>query len=214
MNGAALTLPLSAAILLAALAAIQGAAAGPRLLVYIFKPLTTALILVLALVLPGSVAAPYRPLIVLGLGASLLGDVLLMLPRERFLAGLGSFLVTHLCYAAAFGAAAGWRLSLLPAALLVGSGALVLSTLWPTLGRMRGPVLVYVAAILLMVWQADERWLQMRSQPALLALAGAVLFLISDTVLALDRFRRPLRHSQVVILVTYWLAQYLIARSV
>ena len=214
MNGTSLTLPLSAGILLSALLALRGATAGPRRLLYIFKPLTTGLILVLALVLPGTVPSPYRPLLLLGLVASLAGDVFLMLPRDLFLAGLGSFLLTHLCYAAAFGTASGWHLSLLPIGLLVLSAGLILSTLWPALGRMRLPVLLYVSALLLMVWQADERWLAMHGTPALLALIGAVLFLVSDTVLALDRFRRPVRQGQILILATYWVAQYLIARSV
>lgn len=214
MNGAALTVPLSAVIFLSAGLAVRGATAGPRWMLYLCKPLTTALILVLALVLPGTVASPYRPLLVVGLATSLLGDVFLMLPDDRLLPGLVSFLVTHLCYATAFASAAGWHFSLLPVTLLVGTAALVLSTLWPTLGRMRGPVLFYVAALLLMVWQADERWLQTRSLTALLALSGAVLFLVSDTVLALNRFRRHLRYGQAIILGSYWLAQYLIARSV
>ncbi|NIN65212.1 MAG: lysoplasmalogenase, partial [Anaerolineae bacterium] len=67
-----------------------------------FKPLTTFLILLMALVSPGATTSLYRGAIVLGLAFSLVGDVFLMLPSDRFLLGLISFLLAHMAYIGAF----------------------------------------------------------------------------------------------------------------
>jgi uncharacterized membrane protein YhhN len=94
---------LSLAVGVSATLAIALPQSGPRLswLGYVFKPLTLVLILGLALTAPPSRPPRYRWGIVAGLVFSLAGDVLLMLPSNRFLAGLLSFLAAHVCYLAA-----------------------------------------------------------------------------------------------------------------
>ena len=96
--------------------------------------------------------------------------------------------------------------------------------LWPGLHDMKIPVAVYVLAIAAMGWQATARWIgagpsgvtaSVVTEPgALLACIGAVFFLVSDSVLAVNRFRRPFAAAQAVVLGTYFLAQCLIALSV
>jgi uncharacterized membrane protein YhhN len=187
---------------------------GARRQVYLLKPLTTALILLLALQASASVNAAYKGFIVAGLFFSLVGDVFLMLPDDLFIPGLASFLAAHLCYIAAFSARAGFQASwpgLLPFLLYA---AVMLILLWPHVGKARLPVLAYMAAILVMGWQALEQR-QVSSQPgALFALGGALLFILSDSVLALNRFRRPFPSAQAIILVAYYAGQWLIALSV
>src|SRR5690606_6397490 len=68
---------------------------------YVFKPLTTVLILAIALLADNPISSTYRALIVAGLVASLAGDVFLMLP-DRFTPGLLSFLIAHIFYILAF----------------------------------------------------------------------------------------------------------------
>lgn len=187
---------------------------GPRWQVYLFKPLTTTLLLGIAGASASAHGAPYQAAIVVGLVCSLAGDIFLMLPRDRFMAGLGSFLVAHLAYLAAF--SSGVPLGAAPAlaAPLVALAILLLWLLWPKLGSLRTPVLLYTTAILVMVWQAlSWRW----TAPTLgsgLAAGGALLFMTSDAVLALNRFRQPIRGAQVLIMATYVAAQALIACSV
>ena len=53
-----------------------------------------------------------------------------------------------------------------------------------------------------------------RSTSALAAMLGAVLFLLSDSTLALNKFRAPVNQSSVIVMSTYWAAQLLIAWSV
>ena len=86
--------------------------------------------------------------------------------------------------------------------------------LHPHLGKMRGPVIAYLLVILTMAWQALTRWSALQTTSAMLAAVGALTFVVSDSALALDRFREKFRSARVIVLTTYWLAQWLIALSV
>jgi uncharacterized membrane protein YhhN len=207
------TAVLSTLVLASALLTVRAECSGGRRQVYVFKPLTTALVILVALQAKHATAPAYRPLIVAGLVCSLAGDVLLMLPRERFVAGLVSFLFAHLFYVAAFASDGGARPSAWAAAPLALYGALMLRLLWPRLGGLRVPVVVYVAAILLMAWLAASRWLALGDGGGASAFAGALLFVASDSALAWNRFRGGFAGAQALILGTYFPAQLLIALS-
>jgi uncharacterized membrane protein YhhN len=186
---------------------------GPRYHVYLFKPLTMVFILLIAVQAGQPDALHYKYAIIAGLLFSLAGDVFLMLPSDRFIPGLVSFLVAHLFYIAAFtsGTGLGFSWRLLPCAVY---GVLIFSILAPHLGKMKFPVLMYMVVILVMAWQAWERWHQTGQSAALLAFLGAVLFVVSDSALAINRFRGEYKSAQALILSTYFAAQWLIARSV
>ena len=92
-------------------------------------------------------------------------------------------------------------------------GVLMLRVMWPHLGKMRVPVIAYMLAILLMGWVAASRWILTKQEGSLLAFIGAVLFIMSDSVLAVDRFKGRFRSAQLLILSTYFTAQWLIALS-
>lgn len=212
MAGGPLT-PLLFAAAACGLCAIVGEERGLRGLVYVTKP--TATLLLLAVAASASEAPPgYRWLVVTGLAASALGDVFLMLPRDRFVAGLASFLTAHVAYGAAFFTPPrAMADGLLLAGLLVVAAGIV-AVLWPGLGSLRAPVLGYVAAIITMAWLACVRWRTGGVEGSGLAAAGALLFVVSDTLLAVDRFRRPIAHGRAFVLGTYYAAQALIAVSV
>ena len=203
---------LSTLVLASALLAVRAEHAGARRQVYVFKPLTTALIILVALQGKNMTAGAYRPLVVAGLVCSLAGDVFLMLPRDRFVEGLASFLFAHVFYIAALTLdgvhLSGWAL----APLLI-YGAWMLRLLWPRLGRLKAPVVVYMAVILLMALQASSRWLAVGGWSGAAACAGAVLFVASDSALAWNRFMGDFRGAQALILGTYFAAQLLIALS-
>ncbi len=187
---------------------------GPAYHIYIFKPLTMVFILLIALQAQKPISSRYKILIVIGLLFSMGGDIFLMLPSDMFVAGLVSFLIAHLFYIAAFSAGS-WRnltwWSLLP---FVVYGAIIFGLLSPHLESMKLPVFVYMTVIMAMVWRAWERWYQTRRKDALLALVGAILFVISDSVLALNKFRDPFVAARVLTLVTYFIAQWFIALSI
>jgi uncharacterized membrane protein YhhN len=208
---------ISLAVILSASLAIVAYYLRPsrRALFYVFKPLTTILILAAAL-LPGAfLSDQYAGAIAFGLLFSLVGDIFLMLPGDRFLFGLVSFLVTHLCYIAAFltnASAPGFLWPALPLSLM---GAIVLAFLWPALSSsLKGAVSLYVAVIVTMAVLAAGRALALHAPDTLSAAIGALLFMTSDAILAISRFRRPFHLSQAVALGSYFSGQLLIALSV
>jgi uncharacterized membrane protein YhhN len=209
-----MTVILSLLVLASALLTIRAEYKGARRQVYVFKPLTVVLVILIALQTKSAVTSPlYKQLVVAGLVCSLAGDVFLMLPRERFVAGLVCFLAAHVCYIAAFTAGGGRTFSLWGAGVLALYGALMLRLLWPRLGRLKAPVTVYVATILLMAWQALNRWMMVGDGGSASALAGALLFFASDSALAWNRFRAEFKSAQGFVLGTYFAAQSLIALS-
>ena len=207
------TAVLSLLVLASALLNIRAEYKGPRRQVYVFKPLTVVLVILIALQTKFAAAPLYKQLIIAGLLCSLAGDVFLIWPRERFVAGLVCFLFAHLFYVAAFTVDGARTLSVWGAAILVLYGTLMLRLLWPHLGKLKAPVSVYVAVILLMAWQALNRWMAMGDAGSALALAGALLFVASDSALAWNRFRGEFKSAQAVVLITYFAAQWLIALS-
>ncbi|HEV2761741.1 MAG TPA: lysoplasmalogenase [Pyrinomonadaceae bacterium] len=200
------------ACVLAALA-VGSELRGRRRAFYVFKPLTVVFIVALACVPKFPVTDFYRYAVVAGLVCSLAGDVFLMLPSDRFVQGLVCFLAAHVCYSAAFvagGARVSYVWGVVPFAVY---GGLMWAVLSPRLGKLKAPVAVYVLAILLMGWLALSRWATAGQAGSGLALAGACLFVASDSALALERFRGRFSGAQLVVLTTYFAAQWLIALS-
>jgi uncharacterized membrane protein YhhN len=207
------TAVLSLLVLASAFLTIRAECAHARRQVYVFKPLTVAFIILIALQTKHANAPHYKQLIIAGLLFSLAGDVFLMLRRERFVAGLVSFLFAHLFYIAAFTTDGARVSSAWGAFALALYGALMLRLLWPRLGKLKAPVVIYVAAILLMAWQALNRWTATGDTGSALALAGATLFVASDSALAWNRFKGEFKGAQSFVLGTYFVAQWLIALS-
>ena len=192
-----------------------------------FKPLTT--LLVIAHAWPRGADAPrQRRLIRIGLCLSLLGDVFLLWPVPGFLPGLVSFLLAHIAYIAAF--CVPLRFAARPAAFVVYAArpaafvvyaalaAAILWQLWPGIpGALRGPVLAYVLCLAGMAAQAAAWWRASVGRPderlARNAALGGLLFMLSDSLLAFNKFAAPLPLSSLWILATYWAAQWCIANS-
>jgi uncharacterized membrane protein YhhN len=209
-----LTVVLSALVGGAAAVSIYAALRSSQRLEMVFKPLTMALIILIALSGGETTSTRYQALVLLGLAASLVGDVILMLPRDRFLYGLTSFLIAHLFYIAAFSSEAGRAAPFWYIIPFVLYGGALLWWLWPYLGSARRPALVYTGVILIMAWQAANRWIASGQDGALLALIGAYLFVMSDSLLTVERFRVAWRSAPLWVLSTYYAAQWLIALSV
>jgi uncharacterized membrane protein YhhN len=196
-----------------ALAAMGADLAHRRSAFSFLKPVTMACIIVLGCLQP-STSSMYKALVIAGLCLSLAGDVLLVLPQERFLPGLVAFLLAHCAYLAAFTLSAptsGSKQALVPfVVVLVGAGRL----LWGHLGAMRVPVLVYAVVIVAMAWRAWVRCFAFGGWEPLAAAMGALLFVASDLALAYSRFVRRLPVAQVIVLSPYFAAQTLIALSI
>jgi uncharacterized membrane protein YhhN len=187
-------------------------ALGQPVLNFVFKPLTT--VLIIAMAWPRGRATPaLRRWVLAGLVLSLAGDVALMWPREGFLPGLVSFLLAHLAYLVAFTRVQRFGARWLPFAVYAVVAGAVLALLWPGVpAGLRVPVVLYVLALASMAAQAAVLWRTAPADAAARRLAvGGALFLLSDALLASNRFAGPLPLASLWVLATYWSAQACIA---
>lgn len=174
----------------------------------VFKPL--AMLLAMARVLRAP-AAPGRGWLLAALAGSLAGDVFLMFDGF-FIPGLVAFLLAHLAYIARLRQDAPWLASRRAWLGVAAVGLGVYALLWTggLPAALRLPVAVYVCAIGLMAAQAFGRAAVLRDAPARLAAAGAACFMVSDTLLAFNRFVTPLPAQALWVLGSYYAAQGLL----
>jgi uncharacterized membrane protein YhhN len=186
---------------------------GPAILIYIFKPLTMVFIISIAVLAKKPPNNRYKVAVIAGLLFSLMGDIFLMLPMDLFIAGLLSFLIAQLIYTYAFGSGRRFQFNFIIMLPFLIYGVLIYVILFPGLNGMEIPVAVYIVVILTMALTAWNQWSQKRTRWALLALIGAVLFVISDSILAINRFGEPFIAARALTLSTYYSAQWLISNS-
>lgn len=199
----------------------RGLAGWPaQRLVYVFKPLTT-LLTGLMVMWHGGVwdavgLSAYGVWISVGLLFSLAGDIFLMLPQDRFVPGLASFLVAHLAYLTAFwqGVPADGLMQAWPWLGYVAGGLLTSAVLLPRVpAALRAAVVVYMLALLAMAAVAASRGMALHTGAAWCAAAGAWLFVVSDTLLAFNRFHAPMRSAGLTVHASYFAAQWLMGLS-
>lgn len=186
--------------------------------VYLWKPLSTVLVIVVALL--SLTLADARPGFTLwvtaGLVLSLGGDVALMFKSNRaFLIGLVLFLLAHIVYSVGLALWNGfYPQDLISGAVLLVLAAAVYLYLKPGLDGMQGPVLFYIVVICFMVNRAISTFFGDAFTPiqAWLLSVGATLFWLSDLVLAVNRFRHPFEANRLGLYL-YFGGQLLIALS-
>lgn len=153
----------------------------------------------------------------LGLIFSLIGDIFLLLRARYFLAGLFAFLSAHICYIVGFSQGhitLSWGLSI-PIVVLVLIGVLAYPRIIRGVRRriefrrLTIPVIFYMLTISLMLLTALLTWFrpQWPINAALFASLGAILFTISDSLLAAGRFLHPIRYGNFMVMFSYHLGQ-------
>lgn len=181
---------------------------------YIAKPAIVISLLVFFWMHSKTANPMLRYLVILALLFSLIGDTLLMFIEKSphyFLFGLVSFLLAHVMYVLVF-----WKdrnstlkpIGFVLILLVYGFGLFYL--LKDGLKEMLIPVIVYMLVILSMATAAFLRRGNVPKTSYLFVFLGAVLFMISDSILALNKFYQPLPYSNISIMLTYALAQYCI----
>lgn len=205
---------LAALLVASAVLATATATLGLRELHYLFKPLT--MVLAVLLVLRQGDGSPTPWLLIAALVASLAGDILLMIPANLFIPGLGAFLLAHLCYILLFRQQLPWFPSRSALVLALGVGVAMLAILWGALADpvLKSAVSAYVLVIALMAAQAIGRATVLQNRAAMWVAVGACVFMISDTLIAINRFIMPVPLSSLWVLSTYYLAQILIVLHV
>lgn len=163
-------------------------------------------------------------LFVLALFFCWLGDVFLLfdhLNELYFMGGLGSFLIAHILLIFLYGKmknASGngfngpqkARVSF--PVILAGTG--LISILYPTLGALKIPVIIYASALMIMVLQSIYRYGFTSSKSFWNVCVGALFFMLSDSLLALNKFYQPISNAGIFVIVTYMPALYFIVQGV
>lgn len=206
------SLPVSLLVALSSILSVVGDKPSNRTLHYIFKPLTM-LILIIGALSVGVVQHAFVYWLLLGLCLSLIGDVFLMLPSDKFIQGLASFLLAHIAYVVAFSQLYDGNVTYAWLAGVMVFSGLFFAVLAKDLGKLKGPVLIYILAISSMVWLSGELYFQQPSFTHLLLMAGAITFAISDASLAWNKFKQPFHWAQWLILLTYFGAQWLLVQA-
>jgi uncharacterized membrane protein YhhN len=216
-------------IVLELLAELLGGLKGIRLPIYIIKPLLMpALMLILYMAIRNKPINVLYKLVFAALFFSWWGDIFLMLhipDLNLFLPGLGAFLIAHICYILAFR-----QITIVPmsknitwAPILVafyGFGLVIGLERFgnEAFDEMKIPVIIYATVIMMMVISAIFRLGRVNNNSFKWVLIGAILFLFSDSLIAIGRFSDYFVGSpnliRVLIMLTYALAQYYIVRGV
>lgn len=204
------------AYLCVGVANVLGNAADLATLTDLTKPLLVPILMVWLLISGrGRLSLPLRWLAA-GLVFAWLGDLLLMVDGDlAFMAGIGAFLVMQICYILAFtrvpgpGLVRAWKVALIPYVtiwivvnLLVSAGV----------GSLRVPVLIYSAVLVAMAVAALDLVLRVPRAPGWRVAWGAVLFLVSDGLIAVTEFG-PLSATptlSALIMASYIAAQAMI----
>lgn len=149
---------------------------------------------------------------------SWLGDVTLQLQSRNdifFMIGLSCFLIAQVIYLIAFFSTRGENILFFRKIYLVIFvylyGVFLIYILFDHLGDMKIPVILYAAVILTMLASALNRQNKVNRQSYSLVLIGAILFVLSDSMIALNKFAYPFDLARIAIMTTYISAQYLIA---
>jgi uncharacterized membrane protein YhhN len=179
------------------------------------KPLLMPLLILLVWV--NSKGMP-RNILLLLFGAlifSWVGDVALLFDEKYpflFMVGLGGFLIAHIQYIILFIKSAQKvqitkGITPFVIVLMFGYTMFLIQLLWPHLGELQIPVFVYATVLMLMGVFAVSRQVD---NGKLLVILGAVLFVTSDSILAINKFYSPIENGRVLTMLTYTLAQLLI----
>lgn len=185
---------------------------------YIAKPAIVISLIFLFIKTSGGISKSIKRITILALGFSVLGDILLMFVDQSphfFTSGLVAFLLAHIMYILVFLRHRNKRQSMVGFVILLlvyASGLFYL--LKDGLGDMLIPVIVYMIVILSMATSAFVRKGIVNTNSYNLVFIGAIFFMISDSILALNKFYQPIPFSNINIMLTYALAQFLIVLGI
>jgi uncharacterized membrane protein YhhN len=193
---------------------ITGSTESLQIAHYIAKPAIVISLMFLFIKTSEGISKSIKRITLLALGFSVLGDILLMFVDQSphfFTVGLVAFLLAHIMYIVVFLRHRNKQKSIVGFVILLlvyASGLFYL--LKDGLGEMLVPVIVYMIVILSMATTAFMRKGIVNSNSYNLVFIGAIFFMISDSILALNKFYQPIPFSNISIMLTYALAQYLI----
>ncbi|MFZ4478486.1 MAG: lysoplasmalogenase [Rhodoferax sp.] len=209
--------PFELLLVAAAVVATLSSTVGWTALHFVFKPLTMLLAIswVVVRARQSGALGRFDALLVAALTASLAGDVFLMLPGGYFIPGLASFLIAHLFYLALFRQGVPWFPSRRALIAVLAVGAAMYAWVWTGLTDpvLKVAVAAYVGVISLMVAQAIGRASVQGDRACAAVALGACIFMLSDALIAVNRFVQPLPLAPLWVLSSYYAAQLLMVHN-
>jgi len=199
-------------IVLSAILGILMEVLGNRTVYMILKPLTTILVTSLLFFLPKQKSSKFKKLMISALLFCLLGDILLLF-SAYFVFGLAAFLVAHILFTIGFINLKGFHPHWISFLILYAIGISLFFWLKPGLGDFMIPVGGYVVVICFMAWRGIGLFLKEKRKEFLWIAIAVLLFMFSDTMIAISKFKTDFDYSSIVILSTYWLSIGLIANA-
>ncbi|PDS22014.1 lysoplasmalogenase [Flavobacterium branchiophilum] len=165
---------------------------------------------------------PTKKIVLYALFFSWLGDVLLIFNTKSalfFIFGLVGFLISHVFYCLTFiqqknAAVLPLKLQLMVAICFTIYFFYILSILYPYLGTLKIPVIVYAMVITFMGFFGLKISLYVYKNDHFNITIGAVLFVFSDSILAINKFATPIQNGNFIIMLSYILAQYLLISGI
>ncbi|MCU0361766.1 MAG: lysoplasmalogenase [Bacteroidales bacterium] len=198
---------------------ITAGLAGSDTLAFVTKFFIIPLLLLICYVNLSKTASGLKWFLITGLLFSWCGDILLEFSGGMmFIMGLAAFLLAQLSYLSLFlktkggNALASRRWYFLVPVVI--SGIILAGVLYNHLGNMRLPVLMYTLVIMSMLAAAINRIEKVPKASYIPVLAGSILFVMSDSAIAVNKFLIAFNWSSVVVMTTYISAQYLITTGV
>ena len=196
-----------------------GMAIHSDVLQIIFKPLLIVSLLIHFIITTKPIKSDLKKWIIGALLFSFSGDSFLLFVNNNlfFIVGLISFLIAHIFYIVCFhqirtreGIQGKWYVALIVAIYYF----LLINFLMPHLGELKYPVIIYGLVISFMLLIAMHLYDLKDNRPAQFILTGAILFVVSDSILAVNKFYKVYTWSNWAIMSTYILAQWLLVNGV
>jgi len=151
---------------------------------------------------------------------SFFGDVLLMFMDQGenyFITGLAAFLFAQVFYIITYkqyryksSNVSGGVIKMVYSLMVIVYSLILWISLFSYLGEMLIPVTLYTLTILIMVIMAISRHNRTSRLSFYLVFSGAVIFLISDSMIAINKFMVPVPYERLLVISTYMIAQFLI----
>lgn len=157
-----------------------------------------------------------RLLLIVALFFSWIGDILLLSQVNQFIGGLVSFLTAHVCYIILFRniwkekSENGFKWQLIIPVIIFASSLVIY--LYPFLNELKIPVMLYAGVISIMIISALHSF-SIKTKEGLYIISGAILFIASDSFLAINKFTHPIADLSAIVMLTYALAQLYITQG-
>jgi len=163
-------------------------------------------------------------LVMSGLGFAWIGDISLLFLNEQknflistddyFILGFIALLLTQLLYIMAFNLPKGkntiFSTRIYQTLIVLAYGCILIWYLYYSLGDMKVPVILYAIIILSMLLSALNRYGKVNGVSYMFVVIGAIMFVLSDSMIAINKFHIKFDFARTLIMITYLAAQYLI----